>query len=503
MPPIRLFNPRVFRALERVSTQLFSAEDLETTVSKSLQILGNLVGASGICVFEEGSLRYAWGSEGSPGGLFEEKASKLLQSLEPLMHRGRPFASWESKKELPGEWKELLSERAHGFLFLPAWVHERCWGYFCFFFPRFSPHPTRKSISFIQKLSELLVNAILFRREQQKFRRQERFLRTLHEATEMVLQQEDLSPILQKTAQGLSEVMGASSCMVRSWDPASRCFLPLVPSQELPEQHPENNPVEWRALQQHLEPGKALVVPDASDRKILPENFREEFFIHSFIASSLKKPGGLLGVLLLCFDAPHSFSEEEIRFTQRAAEHISLIFQRTHALQQMKRFALQDPLTQVYNRRGFFELSEHAMHRMKREGLPSCVIMFDVDGFKSFNDRFGHAEGDRVLLHIVSTVKKEIRESDVFGRYGGDEFVLFLPEANEQVAGQVSERILRVLRENPLVIEGKEFPVTLSIGVMQREPEHGNLDALLMDVDRNLYRAKRNGGNRVAIGDGA
>ncbi len=155
-----------------------------------------------------------------------------------------------------------------------------------------------------------------------------------------------------------------------------------------------------------------------------------------------------------------------------------------------------DPLTGVLNRRGFQAISEQLVQLMRRRDLRAGLLMVDVDFFKKINDTHGHAAGDRVLQAVAAAVATSVRAADVVGRYGGEEFVVLLPDVATGTGQQIAERILAAVAGcGP---EG--IPVTVSIGVAEGEfVEDGvtGLEALIARADAHMYRAKAAGRNRV------
>ncbi len=153
------------------------------------------------------------------------------------------------------------------------------------------------------------------------------------------------------------------------------------------------------------------------------------------------------------------------------------------------RLAMTDPLTGVLNRRGIKAGLLEAMAQADRYRRPLSVAMLDVDGFKAINDRHGHSVGDEALRAIVRLVRRSLRGPDRLGRYGGDEFLLLLPETRLPDARRLVDRISGLLRNTTLDIHGQSVELGASLGV--REFERGeSLESLLERVDRELYRAK-------------
>jgi diguanylate cyclase (GGDEF)-like protein len=179
-----------------------------------------------------------------------------------------------------------------------------------------------------------------------------------------------------------------------------------------------------------------------------------------------------------------------------------VVAQRTAELEKARenaeRLATTDPLTGIYNRRGLFDLAERQLELALRHDQPLAVLIFDVDRFKNINDAHGHAEGDRVLCEVVANAKEAIREVDLFGRTGGDEFFLVLPGASGDKAYEIAER-LRARIEATVRYGTPPAPVTVSIGAACLNENLNDLDRLETAADAALYLAKRKGRNRIEI----
>ena len=159
-----------------------------------------------------------------------------------------------------------------------------------------------------------------------------------------------------------------------------------------------------------------------------------------------------------------------------------------------------DPLTNLFNRRHFYELAEKEYARSKRYQHPLAAIMIDIDYFKSINDNYGHAIGDQVLSEIAARIAKSAREVDIVGRYGGEEFIVLLPETNLENAQTLAERVWYDLTKKPTSTSKLTIPVQVSIGVASFESANEiTLDDLIDHADQALYKAKQHGRNRIEV----
>jgi diguanylate cyclase (GGDEF)-like protein/PAS domain S-box-containing protein len=216
------------------------------------------------------------------------------------------------------------------------------------------------------------------------------------------------------------------------------------------------------------------------------------------------QPSGCLEVFYTGADESYntpSLSDEH-GLSHAIAERLGRIIERFRAEQLLLKLATTDPLTGLYNRRHYFELAEQEIARSKRYGHPLACIMFDIDYFKRINDSYGHLFGDRVLKAMVWRCRENIRQVDVFARYGGDEYIILLPETGLQRSKQLADRLCTGFQNQPLKIDDREISITLSIGVASMLGDNDlALDTLLNRADKALYEAKDKGRNQVSAWD--
>jgi len=164
-----------------------------------------------------------------------------------------------------------------------------------------------------------------------------------------------------------------------------------------------------------------------------------------------------------------------------------------------KTAALVDPLTGISNRRAFLQDSEVRLRRQATDPRPIAVMLLDLDNFKSINDRFGHAVGDRVLQMFATVAGNCMRRADLFGRLGGEEFAALLVDVTRERALAVAEDVRRSFANESYEIDGRPVVATVSIGIVISYDAVLDISALLAQADHALYRAKDNGRNRVEI----
>ncbi len=213
-------------------------------------------------------------------------------------------------------------------------------------------------------------------------------------------------------------------------------------------------------------------------------------------AVPLLSRGQVIGVV--CLESRDGYDEATARLAFSLAQPAAMAVENARLFEEVQRLATLDGLTNSFNRRHFMELAQLQLDSARRFSLPLSALMIDVDHFKSVNDRYGHAIGDRVLRVVADRCRSALRSIDVLGRYGGEEFAILLPgTARANAASVLAERIRRAVAEEPIATDAGPVEVTISLGVAEVDADTVDLAALLKRADAALYEAKQAGRNRV------
>jgi diguanylate cyclase (GGDEF)-like protein len=238
-----------------------------------------------------------------------------------------------------------------------------------------------------------------------------------------------------------------------------------------------------------------MCVPDATRDPRFAANplVTGEPHIRSYAGHPLLSPDGYnLGSLCVIDREPRDFGPTELALLRRFA---ALVVDQL----ELRTLAHRDFLTGALTRRAFVDTAISTLHQAARENAPAWVLLLDIDHFKQVNDRFGHPAGDQVLKAVASVLKSNVRPADVFGRYGGEEFALLLPNVEAQEAFEGAERLRNAVAS--LQLEGLP-QVTASFGLNSLQPG-ASLEEALAQADCALYAAKRAGRNRCHVAEGA
>lgn len=225
--------------------------------------------------------------------------------------------------------------------------------------------------------------------------------------------------------------------------------------------------------------------------------------VKSEAAIPLQIKGAVIGVLDIESDELNAFSDRDLRMFSIFASQAAVAIENARLFDETKELSLTDGLTKIANRRHFDLMLDREIRKAKGYSRPLSLAMVDLDNFKKFNDKYGHLNGDKMLIHIAHTLKRNIRDSDFVARYGGEEFVILFPELGDVASLKVLERIRNAVEKKPLMIKGVgKKKMTVSIGIATYPYNSEDARELVRNADKALYRAKQLGKNRVELAQG-
>lgn len=195
---------------------------------------------------------------------------------------------------------------------------------------------------------------------------------------------------------------------------------------------------------------------------------------------------------------PVRFEELLLRINRVLRER-RLAKDRAQMLEKLKKLAITDGLTKLYNSRYFYTQIEMEIDRMNRYRHPLSLLLLDIDNFKEYNDTYGHLDGDKILIRLGEIIRKCLRTMDSAYRYGGEEFTILLPETNLDEAVNVARRIQKKLEGETFVsMSGETSKITLSIGVTEYQPTE-ELASFILRADKAMYLSKDRGKNTISV----
>ena len=382
------------------------------------------------------------------------------------------------------KWKDLASKEAPGTVIIyPLRLQNWQPGYLLVFLKEKAKIDTEKANPLVKAVSYLLALYLL----RQELSRRTEDLSLLLKAANVIGSQLELDQTLNMILDSLASVAGVYTAAILIVDEkenalrirAQRGYLNEVENILIP----LNKGITGRAAAK----GEIQVVQDVrSDPDYIkgaPQTVCE-------MAIPLKAEGKVIGVLDIESSQKGFFDSERQALINSLADQISLALYNSILYERTREMAITDYLTGLYNRRHFLELVQNEIRRAERYGHPVSLAMIDIDDFKKFNDQHGHLAGDQALKGLAEKMKENCRKVDILARFGGEEFVILMPETDLKGAMALANR----LREG---VE-KALPITISIGIASSETcKVLTLEELLKRADFAMYQAKGSGKNKV------
>lgn len=261
----------------------------------------------------------------------------------------------------------------------------------------------------------------------------------------------------------------------------------------------EKESISWRVVKE----GKAILINDTGKEM---DHF---YFNGSGIASGsylgvplVRKNGEVIGVLSAHKPVVDGFRKSDLRLFKAVAEHVAVAIDNAMTFQQTRELMHRDDLTNLYNRRYFFDRYDREVYRASRYDHPISVLMLDLDHFKNFNDTFGHSRGDEALKKIAHILEKNVRKADVIARYGGEEFLVLLPETSKEGAARVAEKLRSEVAATDFNADAPDLEsagITVTVGVAAMPEDTDKSEALIDLADKALYYGKARGRNQVCL----
>ena len=437
------------------------------------------------------------------GGISEERAKKLEQDLTGTEIDLRKF---DRKYRLGNSYYVPHDDRWDGFggqseiksylseedtldwhpddsLYIPLYRDDGVIGQISVDDPKDGMVPDPESLRPVESFASLASVGIEKTLKAEELQGQKHRLEELHAITEELRRKEEIEDLCAPLATRGRNLLGydCGLLMLKEGDElVLRCSFPEEKAEKGMKVDPDRS-----VAGETLKKGEPLKGPLAR-----PEEFG---FSAGSYKSFLSLPLGDSGVLQLFSTREITFKGVDLTFLETFADRLREEIQRVRLEDELRQKAIRDPLTGLYNRRYFNESVHREIEKGKRYQYPVSLLMMDINEFKQVNDRYSHLTGDEVLKEIAELMKEHIRSADLLVRYGGDEFLLVLPEGLEE-SKKVAERIKNLLdrwnEKNDLI----SFPLGLSIGIEEWDPERNReVKEVLKAADEKMYEEKTDG----------
>jgi diguanylate cyclase (GGDEF)-like protein/PAS domain S-box-containing protein len=364
----------------------------------------------------------------------------------------------------------------------------------------FSPDDETMAAAFATQVSVALENSNLYSAAQRRIMEQS----VLNEIIQSVSSKLELKEFLELVDKQLNRYMDIGFLLIASYEEETDTWQPVY----LKEPNPEHN----ANLNHHYPSSEGMGSYVLTTRKPLLLNTTveiDDFLRETGRQNLVSTPKSMMSTPLIVadkvvgfmsaqnYERANYFPEADFGLFCLIGSQIAVAFENAQLFEQIKQLAITDTLTGLYTRRHFFSLAETEVLRVGRYQKDLSLIMIDFDHFKRVNDTYGHLVGDQVLLTFGRRMREAMRPMDFAGRYGGEEFVVLLPETSIKNAQLVAERLRKIVASTEIVTPQGNVRVTISLGVAMINSQHATLESLLDHADQALYEAKQAGKNRV------
>jgi diguanylate cyclase (GGDEF)-like protein/PAS domain S-box-containing protein len=303
------------------------------------------------------------------------------------------------------------------------------------------------------------------------------------------------------TVTSAAMILEAGKCSLMMYDKTKECLyiekaVGLEPSVVAETRVPLGEPIAGVVALER----QPVLVENIEYHERFQRSSRSSYVSRSFISAPIVLGDELIGVMNVADKKSSShtgdrFTAVDLRILCAIVREVVSAFENVRVINELNLLTVTDPLTEIYNYRQFAHSLEHEIKRFKRSSGDLCIIMMDLDDFKSYNDTYGHVEGDALLRGIGEILRRSLRDSDIVCRYAGDEFVMVLPDTDTQGVKESAGKIV-------LAVEGHSFKrkVTVSLGAAKFQPGMSQKE-FIVKADQALYQAKQAGKNRFCILD--
>lgn len=296
----------------------------------------------------------------------------------------------------------------------------------------------------------------------------------------------------------LRQQTGTDASLVARWEEGSTVMRVICGEDGRPSDQ-TIDVADSAARREVLRDGRPVIVQAASREVPVESAELRATGGQSLILLPLNAGGRTIGIVeLLSRTAPRNPSAAELKVCEAMTSLAAAGLEKVRVLEQLRSAADMDLVTGVHNHRYLQERLRQEIARSARSHSPLAVLMLDLDQFKPINDRHGHADGDRVLHAIAATIRDHLRSSDIVARYGGDEFVVLMPDTGDDAAEQVARRVVGgILKQRQQLSDGTQVTVGVSAGLAVYPADGRTSAQLLQSADSAMYTAKRTGGRQV------
>lgn len=384
----------------------------------------------------------------------------------------------------------IIQGRAIGVIFLNSYQPKR-----------FNQDHVRLIAAFADQVAIALDNARLYTGASRSAKRFE----TLYHLSQIISSNLRIEDIYPAVHQAVTELMDTEFFCISLYDADTQMIHDTYMIDKGVNQPLTSRPLEKGLFATVLKTGKSLLFDTFDETTkietgaLMTGDLDDPNMSQSILIVPLNIGSNRIGVLSAQSYQPHMYSKDDREILELLASNVAIAIENARLFEEVRQLAITDPLTQLFNRRKFEELSFREFERSRRYHRPLCVIMIDLDQFKLINDTHGHLAGDQALVTLATTFKQSLRTIDTLARVGGEEFAVLLPETAAIEALATAERLRKGCEQLDLSSSQGDIYLTISLGVAELDDACLTLAELVDRADHALYASKRSGRNRSTL----
>jgi len=355
--------------------------------------------------------------------------------------------------------------------------------------------------NFANQAASAIRNAKFF---QDARRAADRFM-TLYQLSQIISVNIRTADIYPSIHQAVSELMETEFFSIALYDSSAQTITDVYMIDNGQPQTLSTRPLETGLYATVLKSGKSLLYHSFDSVKaeelgaVIVGDVTNPNLSKSILAVPLKIGAKSIGVISAQSYKPNTYTNSDRETLELLAANVAIAIENARLFDEVQKLAITDPLTNLNNRRKFDELAAKEFERSLRYNRPLCAIMIDLDQFKLVNDQYGHLIGDQVLASLADLCNKDLRNIDILARFGGEEFIIVLPETTASQAFLSAERLRHDCEENAIETTQGPISITISLGLADLNKTCQSLEELIDRADQALYESKRTGRNKSTI----
>lgn len=358
----------------------------------------------------------------------------------------------------------------------------------------FTTEHTQQLEAFAGQTALALQNARLFETVQKRAREAD----TLRQAAAAVITELDVNHVLERILVSLKKVLQFDTARIYLLEENGLKIVANSDSSAEPMVTAERLVVVNSLFRQSMATSQAIILSTPEAERIFQQDMESRAPM-SWLGIPLHLRGRAIGFLTIEDQSPEAYTLNDASLAQAFANEATIALENARLFEELQRLATTDSLTEVLNRRHFIHLAKMEFQRARRYRQPLSLILFDIDTFKLVNDTYGHTVGDQVLRNMARICVNNLRQVDLFGRYGGEEFMALLPNTSISGAIQIAERLRTQIAQNPTQTERGLVYISASFGAAEIDDSCQDIDTLLLYADRAAYASKQKGKNQVSV----